>query len=65
MSTIKALYVQHPDSALPGVSTNIDGSVTLAGNVSVSTAGIVTTPAGALGTGSGGGYADVFLMMGA
>jgi hypothetical protein len=64
MSTIKALYVQHPDSALPGVSTNIDGSVTLAGNVSVSTAGIVTTPAGELGAG-GGSYVDIFFMMGA
>lgn len=62
MSTIKALYVQHPDSAVVGVSTNIDGSVTLAGNVSVSSTGIVTTPAGALGT---GGYPDIFLMMGA
>ena len=65
MSTVKALYIQHPDSGVPSVTTNINGSVTLAGNVSISTAGVVTTPAGALGTGSGGGYADVFLMMGA
>lgn len=67
MSTIKALYVQHPDSALPGITTSVSGNVTLGGNVTVSNAGIITTPDGEISAGGGGGagYQDIFLLMGA